>query len=113
RNQNIWVVLLGYRDRLFDRIDGCGFNRLGENEEAGSNQQADSRGVETHFVYLLARAFLAPGMPLTVALISGLASWRDFAHIRRLYLQSFSRVTAGGRQLGKRPKLCLASNYSI
>src|SRR4029078_10030771 len=36
------------------------------------------------FVYLLARAFLAPGLPVSFPLISVLASGRDFGHIRRL-----------------------------
>jgi hypothetical protein len=36
------------------------------------------------FVYLLGRAFLGPGMPMTFVLISVLASGRDFRHIRRL-----------------------------
>src|SRR5438552_469392 len=42
--------------------------------------------------YLLARAFLAPGMPVTFPLISVLASGRDFGHIPRLqYLRSTGR----------------------
>jgi hypothetical protein len=46
------------------------------------------------FVYLLVRAFLAPGMPVTFALISVLASGRDFGHIRRL---QYSEPLQGGR----------------
>jgi hypothetical protein len=49
---------------------------------------------ERIFVYLLARAFLAPGMPVTLALISVLASRRDFGHIRRLqYLEPLQAGT--------------------
>jgi hypothetical protein len=50
---------------------------------------------ERIFVYLLARAFLAPGMPVTFPLISVLASGREFGHIRRLqYLESLQAGVA-------------------
>src|SRR6267378_3834377 len=66
---------------------------------------------ECIFVYLLARAFLAPGMPVTVALISVLASGRDIGHIRRL--QYSKPPEAAQRPRLKRPNLYLAPNNVI
>jgi hypothetical protein len=50
---------------------------------------------QAHFVYLLARAFFAPRMPVTFALISVLASGRDFRTHSALAI--YGAAPVGGR----------------
>src|SRR5450830_1215503 len=87
-------MLLSDSDRLVDGIHRERSEDAREAEQRDSDQHADGREVQTHFVYLLARAFLAPGMPVTFPLISALASQRDFGHIPRLEYLELQEGTA-------------------
>src|SRR5206468_12845494 len=76
RNQDVRVALLGDGDRLLDGVRGDRPDNFRQTGQSGSDHHADGREIQTHFVYLLARAVLAPGIA------------RDFSP----YISSFKRA---------------------
>src|SRR5438552_3564351 len=108
RNQDVRVALLGDGERLLDGVRGDRPDDFRQTGQSGSDHHADGRELQTHFVYLLARAFLAPGIA------------RDFSpyisSCKRARLRTHSALAtlgAAARQAQllrlKRPNLCLCS----
>jgi hypothetical protein len=59
-----------------------------------NEQQRNGRKLQTHFVYLLAKALFSTKIPLAFILISVVASWRDLGHI-----PSFIATEAAAKEL--------------
>jgi len=68
-------------DRFFDSVGG---RRMRSASHRKGGQEYSGADLQTHFVYLLARAFLATRMPVGFILISVLARPGDLGQIRRL-----------------------------
>src|SRR5207249_1457629 len=62
-DQDFRVVLLNDSDRLFDGVRRDRPEYFRGSGRSSSDQHADGCELQAHFVYLLAKAFLAPGMP--------------------------------------------------
>src|SRR5438046_7056782 len=75
--------------------------------QSGSDQYTDSRELQAHFVYLLAKPFLVPGMALTFPLISVLASQRDFGHIPPLQFREILWLHVGRTQRARSGLTCV------
>jgi hypothetical protein len=68
-------------DRFFNSVGG---RRMRSASHREGGQEYNGTELQTHFVYLLARAFLATRTPVDSILISVLARPGDLGQIRRL-----------------------------
>ncbi len=81
RDCDVRILRLGQGDCFFDSVSRHPMCRSGQ---GNSDQQNKGAKLQTHFVYLLARAFFSTKRPVAFILISVLASGRDIRQIRRL-----------------------------
>ena len=81
RDRDFRVLRLSDGDRFLDSISR---RRVRSNGQSKGGQEYNGAELQTHFVYLLARAFLLTRMPVAFVLISVLARRGDLGQIRRL-----------------------------